>query len=166
MPYVYSQKPKPTSATGVSVSIDAIDPNGNFVHVGNAVSDANGFYCLQVNTNQLGAGPGTYKVIATFAGSESYGSSTAEAAFTVNPAPAQGGKVQPSIVPTAAPTAPPVVTPTPIVTQPPLVTPTPVVTAAPTPTVSFPATEVYIVSAAVIVIVIVAIAAIALRRRK
>jgi hypothetical protein len=88
MEYLYQQQIKPSNATGVPVSIDAIDPNGNFVHIGDATSDTNGFYNLAVDTNALGAAEGTYKVIATFAGSNSYGSSSSEAAFTVNSAPA------------------------------------------------------------------------------
>ena len=31
MGYVYQQKPLPTNFTGVPVSIDAVDPNGNFI---------------------------------------------------------------------------------------------------------------------------------------
>ncbi len=42
MEYVYMQNPKPSDATGVPVSIDAIDPNGNLVHLGDATSDASG----------------------------------------------------------------------------------------------------------------------------
>jgi len=81
MEYLYEQQPKPASATGVPVSIDAIDPNRNLVHIGDATSDSSGFYCLGVNTNILGAGPGIYKVVATFAGSNSYAPSSAECAF-------------------------------------------------------------------------------------
>jgi hypothetical protein len=84
MEFLYEQQPEPTNATGVTVKIDAIDPNGNFVNLGETTSDSNGFYCFQANPDMLSAGAGTYKIIATFAGSQSYGSSTALAAFTVN----------------------------------------------------------------------------------
>lgn len=77
----------PANTTGVPVSIDAIDPNGNFVHLGDATSDASGFYNFQVNPSMLSAGAGTYKVIANFAGSESYWPSSSESSFTVNSAP-------------------------------------------------------------------------------
>jgi hypothetical protein len=87
MQYVYMQMPKPTNVTGVPITLDAIDPNGNRVNLGTATSDASGFYSLTVNTDALGAGPGTYKVIATFAGSNSYWSSYAESTFVVAPAP-------------------------------------------------------------------------------
>ena len=66
MEYVYTQKPLPTNITGVPVSLDAIDPNGNSIHLGDVTSDANGYYCLLVNPNVLSAGAGTYKVIANF----------------------------------------------------------------------------------------------------
>ena len=68
------------------MKIDALDPNGNIINLGTATSDANGFYSFQVNPDMLTAGAGTYQVIATFAGSNSYGSSNAESAFTLNSA--------------------------------------------------------------------------------
>jgi len=70
------------------------------INLGAATTDVNGFYYFQVNPNMLQAGAGTYQVITTFAGSDSYGSSSAVSAFTIN---------------SAAPTASPV----PIQTQPP-----------------------------------------------
>jgi hypothetical protein len=95
MEYIYEQQPMPTNTIGVPVSIHAIDPNGNDVLLGTATSDVNGFYSLAVDTNQLGAGSGTYGVIATFAGSNSYGASTAESAFNINSSP--------TLAPTTAP---------------------------------------------------------------
>jgi outer membrane protein assembly factor BamB len=83
MEYLYMQQEMPTNATGVPVSIDAVDPNGNFIHLGDATSDASGFFNFQVNPDMLAAGSGTYKIIATFAGSESYWPSQSETAFTV-----------------------------------------------------------------------------------
>jgi hypothetical protein len=44
MKYVYVHFPKPTNATGVPVSIDAIDPNNNYIHIGDATSDASGLF--------------------------------------------------------------------------------------------------------------------------
>jgi hypothetical protein len=95
MGYLYMQQPKPSSTTGVPVTINVIDPNGNLINLGEATSDAIGFYSFQVNPDILAAGSGTYTVIANFAGSTSYGSSNAESAFTLNTAP--------TIEPTAAP---------------------------------------------------------------
>ena len=70
----------------VPVTISAIDPNGNYVVLGTTTTDSSGLYCLNVNTNTLAAGMGLYKVIATFAGTNSYWGSSAESAFTVNAA--------------------------------------------------------------------------------
>ncbi len=94
MEYLYMQQPKPTDATGVPVSITLIDPNGNTINLPAVTSDASGHYSLAYNT--ASAVPGTYTAIATFAGSNSYGSSSSEYSFTLT-AP----------VTTAAPTATP-----------------------------------------------------------
>jgi hypothetical protein len=94
MEYLYMQQAMPTSTTGVPVTIDVIDPNNNYVNLGTATNDLSDFYNFAVNTNDLAAGPGTYKVIATFAGSNSYGPSYAESAFTVNAAPAATSPAQ------------------------------------------------------------------------
>ena len=88
MEYLYEQQAYPTNAKGVPVSIDAVDPNGNLVHLGDVISDAkSGQYSLGVNADTLAAGTGTYQVISTFAGSNSYGSSNAVSAFTVYSTP-------------------------------------------------------------------------------
>jgi outer membrane protein assembly factor BamB len=85
MLYVHKQFPRPTNATGVEVTLDAIDPNGNFVHLGNATSDASGFFGFNWVTPDI---PGFYTIIATFAGSKSYYASYAETAAVVTEAPA------------------------------------------------------------------------------
>jgi len=88
MEYLYMQKPIPTNATGVEVTLDTIDPNGNFVHIGTATSDMSGLFSYMWTPEV----PGKYTIIATFAGSESYWSSYAETAIGVleaPPAPAQ-----------------------------------------------------------------------------
>jgi outer membrane protein assembly factor BamB len=98
MLYVYKQFSMPTNATGVAVSVDAVDPNGNTVHLGDATTDLSGFYSLKV-TPEL---EGKYTVYVTFAGSESYYSSYAETAFGVD---------------AVATTATPIATPTSVVEQ-------------------------------------------------
>ena len=85
MEYVYMQKPRPTNATGVPVTIDVLDNNGNFRNIGATISDANGFYSFNWKPDI----PGKYTVIATFSGSQSYWSSHAETAFAVDEAPLQ-----------------------------------------------------------------------------
>ena len=84
--YLYMQKQKPSNATGVPVSIDAIDPNGNYIHLGDVTSDSQGQYSLKVDSNTLAAGAGTYKVIASFTGSKSYYSSSAQTAISLTDA--------------------------------------------------------------------------------
>ncbi|MCW4046373.1 MAG: PQQ-binding-like beta-propeller repeat protein [Candidatus Bathyarchaeota archaeon] len=84
MEYLYMQKPMPTNATGVTVYIDVLDANNNYRNIGTATSDVNGFYSFVWKPDI----PGKFTVIARFAGSESYGSSYAEAAFNVVDAPA------------------------------------------------------------------------------
>ena len=68
------------------LSIDAIDPNGNYIHLGDVTSDASYQYSLEVSSNLLTAGAGTYKVIASLAGSKSYYSSSAETALSLTEA--------------------------------------------------------------------------------
>jgi outer membrane protein assembly factor BamB len=85
MNYLYMQFPKPFNATGVSVLISAIDPNGNYLEVGTTTSDASGLYSYRwVPPSDI---PGKYTIIASFAGSKSYWPSTAETAVSVDEAP-------------------------------------------------------------------------------
>jgi len=93
MAYMYQQQGIPAEVKGVTVSVDTIDPNGNFVNIGTATSEMSGVFAF-VYTPQI---PGLHKIIATFAGSESYGSSYAETFMNVDPAP------QPTAVPDPTP---------------------------------------------------------------
>jgi outer membrane protein assembly factor BamB len=93
MEYLYMQKPMPTNATGVEVSLDTLDPNGNFVHIGTAISDTSGKFSYMWTPEV----PGKYTVIATFAGSESYWPSYAETAVGVSEAPATTPPTQTTI---------------------------------------------------------------------
>jgi len=92
MEYMYSQQVMPTNAKGVEVSLDSVDPNGNFVHIGTTTSDMNGMFKMTFTPEV----PGEYTIIATFAGSESYYSSYAQTAIGVSEA-------APTVAPTAAP---------------------------------------------------------------
>jgi len=84
MEYLYQQQPMPTNATGVEVTLDAVDPNGNFIHIDTVTSDVSGMF-KKMFTPEV---PGEYTIIVTFAGSKSYYSSYAETAIGVSPAPA------------------------------------------------------------------------------
>jgi hypothetical protein len=92
MEYLYMQKPIPTNAKGVEVTLDAIDPNNNYIHIGTVTSDSSGMF-KKMWTPEV---PGEYTVIATFAGSESYYSSYAETAVGVGPAPATPAQPEPA----------------------------------------------------------------------
>lgn len=85
----------PEAPTGVSVSIDAIDPKGNYVHVADVTTDIAGTYSYLWKPDQQGK----YSITATFAGSPSYGSSWAETAIGVDPTPAA---TEPITIPTPA----------------------------------------------------------------
>jgi len=83
MEYMFQQRPIPANAKGVDVTLDAIDPNGNFIHIGTTTSDINGNYGYKFTPDV----PGTYQIIATFAGSAAYGSSFGTTYLSVDPAP-------------------------------------------------------------------------------
>jgi outer membrane protein assembly factor BamB len=91
MEHVYMQKAMPTDAKGVEVSLDTIDPNGNYVHIGNTTSDANGMFKLMFTPEV----PGEYSIIASFKGSDSYWSSSAETAIGVGEAPQASPTAEP-----------------------------------------------------------------------
>ena len=147
MEYIYMQQAKPTDATGVSVKLTAYDPNGNSQELGTTTADINGKYALAWTPTL----EGTYYVIATFEGSNSYYSSEDTTYFAVGSAAAS-----------PAPTATPTPTAAPTVTPVPTASPSP----APQPEAG-PSTDMYIIAAAaVVVIVVVAVAALALRKRK
>jgi hypothetical protein len=83
MEYIYMQQPKPTNATGVKVSLDVIDGNGNFRNIGEVTTDLTGAYSYAWQPDI----PGKYTIIASYSGSSSYGSSLAETAIQVDDAP-------------------------------------------------------------------------------
>jgi outer membrane protein assembly factor BamB len=93
MEYVYMQKAYPTNVTGVPISIDVIDSNGNYRNIGKTTSDGSGTYSLMWTPDISGK----YTVIATFAGSDSYYGAYAQSAFAVD----EASPVTPT--PTAAP---------------------------------------------------------------
>ena len=78
---MHMQKPFPETATGVKVTVKAVDSNGNAHTVGTATSDIGGSYGLAW-TPPI---EGTYKITAVFDGSESYGNSYATTYLLVGP---------------------------------------------------------------------------------
>jgi hypothetical protein len=83
MKYVYVQFPRPANATGVEVTLDTVDPNGNFIHIGTVTSDSSGMFSYQWKPEV----PGKYTIIATFPGSGAYYASFAETAIGVDETP-------------------------------------------------------------------------------
>ena len=83
MNYVYNQQQFPASATGVDVTIDVIDSNGNFRNIGTATSNTAGKYSLVWEPDI----PGEYTIMATFVGTNSYGSSYDQTTMYVEQAP-------------------------------------------------------------------------------
>jgi len=150
MEYVYMQqtKPKFEDISGVPVHLTALDPNNNWLDLGTVTSDANGKYSFAFNPDNTGI----YKIFATFEGSESYYTSSAETSVLISEA---------VVAPTAAPTtAPPTIAPP--TEAPTTAAPT---TAAPKPTENFN-TAIYVSVAAVVLIVVIAAIAVFLRKRK
>jgi len=95
MKYVHMQFSKHTDATGVKVSLDTLDPNGNYVHIGDAVSDMSGRFSYQ----WIPQFPGKYTVYATFEGSNSYYASATQTAIAVDeiePTPTSETLIAPS----------------------------------------------------------------------
>jgi hypothetical protein len=82
MGYVYQQKPLPTNFTGVPVSIDVLDSNGNYRTIGTATTDATGMYSLSWKPDITG----NFTVVATFHGTNGYWPSYSETSFVVDPA--------------------------------------------------------------------------------
>jgi hypothetical protein len=79
MAYLHQQAPYPTNVTGVPISIDAIDPNGNPVHIATVTSNSQGTFGYTWTPTT----PGQYTITATFAGDDSYGYSSAGTYATV-----------------------------------------------------------------------------------
>jgi len=95
MEYLHMQQPFPMDCKGVDVSLDIIDPNNNFFHIGTVTSDLSGNY-------KFGWKPeieGVYTVTASFEGSDAYYSSAADTAVLVTEAPLVPEPVEPQAEP-------------------------------------------------------------------
>lgn len=84
MEYLHMQKPMPTNVIGVQVSLDAVGPNGNSIHIGTVTSDGTTGMFQKLWQPEIA---GEYTIYATFAGDESYGSSVAATPLGVIGAP-------------------------------------------------------------------------------
>jgi hypothetical protein len=97
MEYLHMQEPMPANVTGVPVTLAVIDANNNYRTIGTVMSDASGTFSYMWQPDI----PGKYTVIVTFAGSESYGSSSAETSFGVVEAPTATSAPTPTPMSTA-----------------------------------------------------------------
>ncbi len=84
MDYLHMQQPIPIDVVGVPVSLDAVDPNGNYIHIATVTSDRSGTFGFSWTPEIAGQ----YAITATFAGDDSYGSSWAQTYVSVVDAPA------------------------------------------------------------------------------
>ncbi|MGE5637324.1 MAG: PQQ-binding-like beta-propeller repeat protein, partial [Chloroflexota bacterium] len=100
MNHLHTQGPIPTNVIGVPVSIDAVDPNNNFVNIAKVTTDMSGTFSY-VWTPTI---TGPYKITATFAGDDSYGSSYAQTAAIVVNAPQAPATPEPIQINAATPT--------------------------------------------------------------
>jgi hypothetical protein len=91
---VYQQKPLPGNFTGVDVTVDVLDSNGNYRNIGTATTDETGMYSLTWTPDISG----NFTVVATFHGTNGYWSSYSETTFAV-------AEPHPTVAPTAAPPA-------------------------------------------------------------
>jgi hypothetical protein len=81
MEYVYMQQPYPANVTGVPITLNVLDSNGNYRQIGKTTSDTQGTFAFTWTPDI----PGDFTVTANFAGSESYYPSSAVAHFNAAP---------------------------------------------------------------------------------
>ncbi len=148
MEYLYMQKPMPTNATGVPVTLYISEQSGAVVDTLHSTTDVSGHYVV----SWIPITTGAFTVTAVFDGTNGYYASTGVNSIAVGPL---------STIATATPT--PTATATPTASP----TPTPSPSIVPTPPGN-PGigVEVYIAIAAVIIIVAIVTVAVLLRRRK
>jgi hypothetical protein len=89
MEYLYMQRPidglnHDQTMTGVPVTLTAIDSSNNVISIGTTIT--NGYYGT-FGVSWTPPKQDTYTIIASFAGDDSYGSSTAATNLSVGPAP-------------------------------------------------------------------------------
>ena len=83
MAYLLQQQALPTHVRGVPVKLTAHSASGSTINIGTVVSDAYGSFEYKWTPPS----EGTYKIIATFAGSDSYGDSSATTSLAVSAQP-------------------------------------------------------------------------------
>jgi hypothetical protein len=99
MEYLYMQQPMPQNATGVGVQLQAVGSDGSTIDIGTVTSDAFGNFEYKWTPTTTG----TYKILATFAGSNSYYASYAETSAGVDPAPQAPTPAEEAVAPDYTP---------------------------------------------------------------
>jgi hypothetical protein len=96
VPYLYMNKPMPSDCEGVPVTLQAMRSDHTVIDIAHVTTDILGHY------EYLWTPPDedTYKILATFEGSDSYWTSSAECALGVTEAAGPSGPIEPE--PTAA----------------------------------------------------------------
>ena len=153
MEYLYMQKPIPGDAKGIPVIVTAVGPDGTSIPIGTTTSDMGGSFGISWTPTT----EGTYQIIATFEGSNSYGGSYATTYVAVGSASAQ---------PTIQPTTSVAPTQSGLPTQSPPLTSVPSPTPAVEPDSGLPTETLLIIGAAVIIIAVIGAAAVLLRKRQ
>jgi outer membrane protein assembly factor BamB len=105
MEYLHMQRPidglqGDAIMTGVPVTLCALAEDGSYVDIGTVTTDG---YSGAFGKAWTPTTEGTYKIIASFEGDDSYGSSSATIFVTVGPAPAAGGDIEPEPTPSEEP---------------------------------------------------------------
>ena len=98
--------------TGVTVTLEAIDPNNNYQLLGTTATYSYGNYGFSYEPEV----PGTYMIMATFSGSDAYYSSTTTTYLTVDPAPTATTPIEPEQPEPEVPVEPAEVAETPFIT--------------------------------------------------
>ena len=91
MKYVYMQFSIPDDVSGVTVHLEAIDPDGEYLYIGAATTDVYGNYGFQFNPNK----EGKYMIMASFKESGAYYGSTDTTYLGVGPVITPSGPITP-----------------------------------------------------------------------
>jgi hypothetical protein len=92
MAFKHEQQPCPANINGVPVKLEATGPDGQTIDIGTVTSNSYGVFACDWTP----PGTGMYTITATFAGSDSYGSSSAATMLSVKAAPSPSPTTQPS----------------------------------------------------------------------
>lgn len=99
MLFVYQNRMSRPNVNGVTVRLEAVDPNGNYQNLGTTTSDAYGNFGFAFEPGV----EGTYMIMATFEGSGAYYGSYSSTYINVDPASAAGAPIEPEEQPAGAP---------------------------------------------------------------